>query len=81
MKNGATLQRRSASSALCCIVSYKSLCAEDKKAHRQEELEGKALKVNPTLKHLVRHMVLLTHSAPRCFSARLGPLPSAAVEK
>ena len=38
------------------LVLYltRALCAEAKEAHRQEELEGKALKVNPTLKHLVR---------------------------
>ena len=42
--------------SLSCFVLdlTRALCAEAKEAHRQEELEGKALKVNPTLKHLVR---------------------------
>ena len=38
-----------------CAVFHSILCAEDKEAHRQEKLEGKALNINPTLKHLVRH--------------------------
>ena len=39
----------------CFVLDLsRAVCAEAKEAHRQEELEGKALKVNPTLKHLVR---------------------------
>ena len=42
-------------SLYCFVLNLtRALCAEAKEAHRQEELEGKALKVNPALKHLVR---------------------------